>query len=354
MLKDRMIVAGLGQCGCVITNEMVNMNKRYFGCYVNSAIGDVKNLNNIDMDNDVFIFSGMDGTGRNRKLVQQMAQKDILRLSPFVKKYNQFKYMLVVNSFDGGTGSGLLPLFIKTVKMVLPHIKINVLGILPRLDEDNLKLENTLDCLQELESVIDMVNDLKFINNNCGYSYDEINEQAIHEIDMAYSITGSHKADSIDNSDSENVNNCVGYGFILNLPERYNSIESALTIAKENSIFAVPNSFDCMYAGINVKEGVYDINELRKYIKASKSIYKTYNNKFNVIVLGGCDTPSEQIENIKNELQDRKDNNTTRVLNRSFGVNKDRKEETKQKANKKVVIEDEDLDDLFDDSFFRF
>ena len=354
MEKDKILLIGLGQCGNSLVNEMINKNKRYAGLFINSSLGDLAKIENAN-SNNAFIFNGTDGAGRNRSLAQSFIQNDIMRLSTFLLKFSQFKTFVLFSSLDGGSGSGSLPLVVKTLKEKLFKKSIvNVVGVLPKLSEDNLKLQNTLDCLAEIEMVLPCINSLRFIDNNTRETYGEINSEALAEIDMCYSIVGKHQEDSIDLQDSYNINSCVGYNFSLVLPDRFRNIEEAIQVAKESSVFALPDSFDCTYGAVNVKENIYNKNDLKALINADETVYTTYNqNKMNIIVLGGCDMPNEAIEYIKLELEDRKSNKKERNVRKGFGLSVNRTTPIPQKEIVETV-EDEDIDDMFDADFFRF
>lgn len=377
MEKNKVIFAGLGQCGCILADEMKSLNQRYSVMYLNSAIGDLNKLVNVDLDSNAFIYSAADGTGRDRVVAQEFLKKDAYRLNEFLKRFSQYNVLVAMASLDGGTGSGSLPLFIRYVKKALPHITINVVGVLPKLSEDNLKLKNTISCLKELESVMELINDIKFIDNNKRDYFYEINEEALRDIDAAYGINGNHIDGSIDTGDSYNVNNAVGYGVILKLPSRSvgSGIES-ISMAINNSVFAIPenllptedgkNRMVCEYAAINVKEGSYDYDKLKENILTDKTVYTTYNNKktsSNYIVLGGADMPTETIELIKLELEDRKKLTSNRPKRGGFGVGFSHDEDEEETvstrrssrgAATRVVEDDEDDEDLFDPDFFRF
>ena len=55
MEKNKVIFAGLGQCGCILADEMKSLNQRYSVMYLNSAIGDLNKLVNVDLDSNAFI-----------------------------------------------------------------------------------------------------------------------------------------------------------------------------------------------------------------------------------------------------------------------------------------------------------
>ena len=356
MEKSKILLIGLGQCGCNLVDEMITKNKRYAGVFINSSIGDLANIKNAN-SNNTFTFNGTDGAGRNRKLAQSFIQDDIMRLSSFLTKFSQFKTMVLFSSLDGGTGSGSLPFMIKVVKKLFKDAVVNVIGVLPRLDEDKLKLDNTLDCLSELEPLLKIINSIRFIDNNTRDTYAEINSEALEDFDLSYSIVGKHKEGNIDMQDSFNVNTAQGYTFTLRLPDRCVSLDEVVQVAKDNSVYALPDSFTCAYAGINVKEGKYNANELKKKVTATNTIYTTYNdNKFNVVVLGGCAMPKESITLIELE-RDKREEELKKVSSPDLGFglsSKTTNNTDTQNTKENVIVSDDDIsEDMFNADFFR-
>lgn len=345
MDKSKMLIAGIGQGGCIFANLMKLKDGRYTNIFINSSLGDMRGLKTADLDTNVFIYSGGDGSGSDRDKGKKYIINDSARLMSTLNKYKLFKYITVYFSTDGGTGSGSVVGFVSLAKNTLPNIKINLVGILPSLKEDNKKLENAKACIRDLDKVMHLINDLKFINNNKGESYDEINERAVNDIDNAYSMLGHHDIGSIDEGNLENICTSKGYGVILNLPSNYSNYDDAINSAKENSIFAIPSNIkDCEYAGIYVKEGKYNCEKLSEKFNADETIYKTYGKNFNLIALGGCEVPSQEIQDIEDELTERKLRKTSTKRNFSFNINDDDVKKDNKEQTSKIKIDDEDDD----------
>lgn len=351
MKRESMLVVGIGQCGCTLANLMKIKSKRYTPIFINSSAGDFKGLDNVNKNNS-FVYSGADGSGRNRAKAKEFIKSDQVRLGSFLKKYMQFEYATIFFSTDGGTGSGTAINTIKSIKALNKRMKINVVAVLPRLGEDNLQLNNSLECCSELSSVSEIINDVKFIDNDNGESYDEINRRAINDIDMAYSLQAHSEIGSIDESNLENVCLAQGYGVILNLPKHYNSIEESLTTARENSIFAIPNILDCSYGAVSLIKSDYEVEMILDELIADETIYKAYGDKVNAIVLGGCDFPNERLKDMEAELNDREMKKGSRKRNKGFSftskTTKTQEEDTSKELN---YIDDEDLESLFEDDF---
>lgn len=359
MKRDSLLIAGLGQCGNLLADLMRSVNQRYTPIYINSSLGDTKDLKWAKKDTNVFIYGGADGSGRDRRKAEQLIQLDKLRLASFIKKYAQFSYMLIFTSMAGGTGSGSVSEFVKIVKQVFPKMIINVVGVLPSLKEENLQLRNALDCYNDLSEISDLINDIKFINNNKGKNYSEINKESVLLIDKSYGMLGHSRVGSVDEDNLTKVTTAKGYGIILELPKHYSSLEDAITETQERSVFSMPSSLECVYGAINVTDK-YDIDNIVELVEADETIYKTYGDKMNVIALGGCNFPDGDIDDIEATLKERELRKSS-PKKRGFGFKPKYgttdKEESVVDENEEIskdYIDDDDLDKIFNPDNIRF
>lgn len=348
MERSQVLVAGLGQCGCILANGMKKKNGRYTPIFINSSRGDLKGLTFAN-DVNTFIYGGADGSGRDRDKAEGFILNDQLRLASFIKKYLQFNYMTVFFSTDGGTGSGTIKEYVKTVKKISPSMVVNLVGVLPNLKEDMLQLKNALSCLADLSEIAELVNDIKFINNNKGTNYEDINRCAIADIDAEYGLLAHSSIGSIDENNLDNVCTSKGYGVVLNMPTNYNDVSEAFVVARENSVFSIPNDLTCTYGAVCVKESDYNVDLLTQSLSADETIYKSYNLKNNIICLGGCEMPYDEINDIENELNEREMHRRSSNRNRGFNfkTNIVKKEKVNTTNQAYDVIDDDDLDALF-------
>lgn len=363
MDKSNILVTGLGQCGGKLADLMKEFNGRYTTTYLNSSLGDIKGLKHADVDSNVLIYSGTDGSGRDRGKAVNYFFTDKPRVATFIKRYIHYKHVIIFASLDGGTGSGTLIEYIKLIKQ-LTALTITVVGVLPRLKTELLNLENTTDCASELDEIKDLIDGLLLINNNkCSdMNYDEINLEAIQMIDRFFGMVGHHKDGSIDTDNLDRIILAKGYITLLKLPDEAKNIREAIKIAKENSIFALPETLSCRFAGINVMEGIYNKDDFSDKLKVKRTTYSTYNNKFNFIALGGCDMPTDDIEDIVDEIENKKENEPTDDVIKGFGIKvatsdtKDtshKREEPIKKRN--LFMDDDDIDSILSNpDDFRF
>lgn len=364
MKKENLLVVGLGQCGGTLADNLRTVNKRYTTIYINSSLGDLKNFKFAVLDKNVFIFSGVDGAGKNRSKAKTFISNERIRLASFLAMYSQFKNMLIFTSLGGGTGSGILPDFIRTVKQILPYITINLVAVLPGLDENKLEMGNAINCLKEIEEVGSLINDIKFINNNKRSTYSEINNEAVMDIDAAYGMLGHSKIGSIDEDNLTNVTNCKGYGVVLRLTSNTSNIKAAIEDAIRTSVFEIPRDINGIYGAVNVSEK-YSIKEIKSLLEVDETLYITHGNK-NVICLGGCDFPDDYIDELEMTLKEKlikSDNNepktfkfNSRYTDNNEAVADKNKAQHSNDAKKveKSYLDEDDIDKLFDLDTFNY
>lgn len=356
MKRDNLLVVGLGQCGCTLADLLRCVNHRYSTLYINSSLGDIKGLRYADIDNNVFIFSGVDGAGRNRKKAKTFFESDKMRLASFMKNFSQFKYMLIFTSFGGGTGSGTFTDFVEVCKTVMPSIVINLVGVLPSLKENKLELKNTIECLTEMNKISKLLNDVKYVNNDNGNSYKEINESCVKDIDLEYGMTAHSPIGSIDEDNLTNVTTCRGYGVVLRLESNPGDLSSSLENAKRKSVFELPPILKGVYGAINVPE-TYSVDEMRDCIQTKETLYMAYGKK-NVVAIGGCAFPKICIDNIESTLKEKemRDSGEEEIdfsfkpkYNTDVAIDVD-----KQIKQDRVFVDDDDIDKLFNEDNYNF
>ena len=81
---------GVGKTGNVLLNDMMNLDPRYVGLFINSAKGDMENLENFTKENS-FAIPQTNGSGKNR----DKAREYILRW-----KESFFELMSSYSEFD--------------------------------------------------------------------------------------------------------------------------------------------------------------------------------------------------------------------------------------------------------------
>lgn len=330
MEKSKILLVALGQGAGNIVDGLLSKNKSYNGLFFNSSLFDIKPLKNANIDKNVYLYPGTDGSGRDRTKSKEMIKDNANAIGTLLRKYPQTEVMVVFTSMAGGTGSGAIKTFIQIASAAIPTTKINVVAILPSLTEDQLSLRNTIECWNDINSIMNLISDIKFVDNNKRNTYKEINNEVVENLDLAYNLMGTHIDGTIDRKDSLRINTADGSGLVFKLYDGLKDAKSAIDLAIQNSIFAQPDTYDCDYLGINLKIDGYDPNEVAKSFEVYRSTYITYNNDFNVVVLGGCETPTKSIKLIKMALDDKSKRKLERYKKRSLIIDFDDEGSTKE------------------------
>lgn len=349
MEKGKMLLVSLGQGAGNIVDGLLSRNPRYNGLFLNSSLFDIKPLKNADMARNVYVYPGTDGSGRDRKKSKEMIKENVNAIGTLLSKYPLTEVVVVFTTMAGGTGSGAIKTFIQIAKKVLPNAKVNVVAVLPSLKEDELAFKNTMECWNDINSMMDLINDVKFVDNNKRNTYKEINNEVIESLDLAYNIIGIHADGSIDNKDSFRINTAEGSGLVLKLYDGLKDAKTAVDLAIKNSVFVQPDVYDCDYLGINLKIDGYDPYEVSKLFEVYRSTYITYNNKNNIVVLGGCETPTESINLIKMALDDKNKRKSSRSKKRSVII--DLNSDGNEKKEEADILDNSELDGLLEDNF---
>lgn len=349
MEKSRMLLVSLGQGAGNIVDGLLSRNPRYNGLFLNSSLFDIRPLKNADMEKNVYVYPGTDGSGRDRNKSKEMIRDNANAIGTLLRKYPITETIVVFTTMAGGTGSGAIKTFIQIAKKALPNAKVNVVAILPSLKEDELAFKNTIECWNDINSIMDLINDVKFVDNNKRNTYKEINNEVIESLDLAYNLMGIHVDGNIDTEDSFRINTAEGSGLVLKLYDGLKDAKTAVDLAIKNSVFVQPDVYDCDYLGINLKIDGYDPDEVAKLFEVYRSTYITYNSKNNIVVLGGCETPTESIKLIKMALEDKNKRNLTRKKKRSVII--DLSTDSEEKKEELDVLNDSELNNLFEDNY---
>lgn len=323
MEKSKILLVALGQGAGNIVDGLLSRNKGYNGLFFNSSLFDIKPLKNANIDKNVYLYPGTDGSGRDRNKSKEMIRDNANAIGTLLRKYPQTEVMVIFTSMAGGTGSGAVKTFIQIASAAIPSTKINVVAILPSLTEDQLSFKNTIECWNDINSVINLISDIKFVDNNKRNTYREINNEVVESLDLSYNLMGIHVDGNIDKKDSFRINTAEGSGLVLKLYDGLKDEKAAIDLAIKNSVFAQPDTYDCDYLGINLKTDGYDPNEVSKCFEVYKSTYITYNSEFNIVVLGGCETPTESIKLVKMALDDKSKRKLSRNRDRGIIINLD-------------------------------
>lgn len=317
MQKSRILLIGSGRCGNHIVNDMIEMDGRYTGLFMNTTEVDLADLPHANTRN-TFIIPNASGTGKNRNLAKEYVIEEEEKVADRIMRYNQQDVIIAIASADGGSGSGITPLLMNVTKHMTEDKTINLVAVLPRYDEGKRSIENTLDFWNEVATLYKqgVINSIMLVDNNKRNTDEEINEKLVVELDACLGAEGL-----TDETDSWVVNNDIGYKIVLDLEEGYDTVEEAIDNCIKESVFVYP---DEGFKRCNSILGVmnpeaYDLEEAKEQYVAREFKKFGASDEFNTLILGGCRIPKEAIDVYVNLLKE---------------------------ANKESALDNDDLDDL--------
>ena len=360
MIKQDILSIGIGRCGNNLLNTLLSKDKRYLGLFVNSSLNDMVSLSNYERSAN-FLFPNTDGSGKNRDLADDFAKNNIHIFADIIMRYKQIKLFTFFFSFDGGTGSGSASRLIQATKRLFPDKKIMVVGVLPRNNSSKISLENSISCWNDIMSLKKdkIINTIKLIDNDACNSYDEINSNAINDLDTSFSLNNFDISGAIDQNDSFRINTADGYSILLNLNNNHSSIEDAIEEAKEKSVFIIPrNITECDYLGMLLQDGRYNVNESKDLFDVYKADFCGNSNGRNIIAIGGLEIPLNKIKKLKSSLHDleskssRRKESEEQLFIDEYSVEKDIKEEKKVEVKSNTPTS-ADLERIFNDDFWN-
>lgn len=302
---------GVGEAGGRVVKEILDRDNKYVGLFINTSSSDLEKLGEVE---NVFHIPGSKGSGRDRQKSKEFAKKHFESIIESIVSFSSQNVINLVFSTSGGSGSGLAPTI---AKMLLSMIRnagldkiVNMIVVLPSLNESKIALSNTIACWNEIMSISKMVNNMMFIDNNCGKPLNEINEEFADLFDTVMNIPAEidDELTQIDESDLGNVLFAKGCTCLYRIDVDFKgNKEDVLNSVYENSPFAKLDNFRSTHLCMSFNNFDYDI--VMNKFKPKDEYFKGYNSEDNIMVVSGLRPPKETIDLILTEIQYRDNEN---------------------------------------------
>jgi len=354
--KSSLLVIGSGGCGNRQLNEIMDLDGRYTGIFMNTNMSEMEDLKYFERQRRCFYVANADGTGKQRDLADMYIKEESPKFIDQLVKFTNQNVITLMGSVDGGTGSKAIILLTVLIKKHLPNKSVNLIATFPSMNEGEVAYNNTIETWNELLNLKKRgyIDSIQFVDNN---KYDEntINKLLARDFDDSFNLVG----DNLDNSDLEKAHLAKGYKVMLRLDKDITDVKKAIDTAIKKSCFYVPDNWECdvVVGSINTKS--HNLSEIKDTFEAFElNKFNTKEDGDSFIVLGGCEIPTEPIQLIKECLKEVKKRKRDRVVQDDLIV---------RTAKPKEIIENPELkpskskltaDDLRamqkDDSFWDF
>jgi cell division GTPase FtsZ len=174
----KLVVVGFGQCGGKVADEFSRLNNEALFhrrieiitdvFAVNTDVADLDSLSSIKSDPRHRILignrkTGSHGVGKINEVGAELAQKDGDKVIDAVRSSRHFyeaDAFLLIAGAAGGTGSGSMPIMVKTIKNRFKDKPVYALVVLPFEHEEKIDARtvyNSATCLKSTNQVADAI-----------------------------------------------------------------------------------------------------------------------------------------------------------------------------------------------------
>jgi len=215
-MKKNIAIVGLGNAG----SQVAFLAQKKYGdlfdvVYINSSEADLAMVEG-DIKFKIGEKEEVEGSGKDRSKMKGYLKDEIERIlstEKFTHKIiNEKKYVFVIASAAGGTGSGASPVLFEVLRTCFLDVHFILVGILPQLQASLMEQGNTLEFLNELyedlgENTTYMIYDNETTSDKAPTEGLEIvNECIVEDIRILSGIDNYPTPyDSIDEADIESI-----------------------------------------------------------------------------------------------------------------------------------------------------
>lgn len=351
--KSEILALGCGGCGNNQLDSLLKLDKRYTGIFFNTNMREMENLKTFDKDRRCFYIPNADGTGKDRTLTEGYLKIEAPKFAEMVSKFTIQKYITMFSSGNGGTGSKAVVMLPKLIKKISPDKIIGLMATFPSINETDIDFQNAIDFWNEMIDQYDkgFIDNLMFIDNNKLNSEQAINESALKDYNNMFEVV----AGKVDSSDLSRVFKEKGYNVILKLDRKIRNTSDAIDKAIDDSVFYVPENLECEVLVATVNTNDFNVSEIKNKIPSySFSKINETTEGDTIIVLGGCDIPTEPIELVQEALDELKAKaRTKREKRANLKVATKTIYNTVKEEQTSTTLSSKDLNEMFaDDSFW--
>ena len=207
---------GIGNCGSQAVALAEEKYPELFDCvYINTSESDLGMVNSESLKIKIGENDEVYGSGKNRNKMKAFLREDIKKVltnEDLIECIRDKKYVFIISSCAGGTGSGASPAMFEMLRTRFVDPQFVLVGVLPKLQDSMSDQGNSLEYLNELYETLG--NDTTYmIYDNDTVSHmsptralEVVNENIIEDIRIITGIDNfPTKYESIDSADMESL-----------------------------------------------------------------------------------------------------------------------------------------------------
>lgn len=160
MEEKTIAIVGIGNCGSQVAYLAERKYSSLFdSVYINTSESD---LSMVSPNENTLKFKignqkKVEGSGKNRTKMKEYLMADIGNIlgdEKLQQCISRKKYVFIVTSAAGGTGSGAGPVMLELMRQMFPDQHFVLVGVLPQIGASLMEQGNTLEFLNELYDVL--------------------------------------------------------------------------------------------------------------------------------------------------------------------------------------------------------
>lgn len=303
-MRNQFGILGLGACGSNIASLFEK--KQYTTVYVNTSQEDLNSIKGIHK----IAIPGAEGAAKDRKRVLQLATESFPDIIEKIQSVITQKYILVIFSSSGGTGSGLstpiLRYFSQSGKVCIPVV------VLPDENIESAKsCENAYNTCAELMSIQGL--GATFLLDNSNDDKFAINRKFVNEFDTFVNIKNSSIYGNIDMAERKQILSCPGIA-VIGKVSKTKSIASDVVHSLQNGIYAKIESKNAYYLGISTSNRSLDISSITREFVSIYDVFSGISESTTISIVSGLQWPLKRIERFKNKFEETVQNMNNTII----------------------------------------
>ena len=292
-MRTQFGILGMGQCGGNIASLFEQ--KQYTAVYLNTSKED---LNAIKGVHKIHI-EGADGAAKDRRKVLQLATESFQNIIEKINSILTQKYILVIFSSSGGTGSGLSTPILRYLsqigKVCIPIV------VLPNETVESAKAcENAYNACAELMAIQGL--GATFLLDNSNDDRFAINQKFVNDFDSFINLKNSSMYGNIDMAERKQILSCPGVS-VIGKVSKARSTASEIMHSLHNGIYAKIESKIAYYLGISTSNKSLDISSISKEFMGVYDVFSGVSEATTIAIVSGLQWPMKRIEKFKNKFE---------------------------------------------------
>lgn len=306
-MREQISVLGLGAAGSNVAQLFSELE--YSTAVLNSSQEDLNVIKNVA--HKIKIRNG-EGASKNRQAILKLAAESIDEIIENITTVLKNKYIIVIFSAGGGTGSGLSTFICSYLtqvgKVVIPVV------IFPDDAKESIRAcENTYNLIAELNGVQGL--GATFLLDNAKHEDKfAINNKFVRDMDAFLSINNCSQMGNLDKSEIKTLLSTPGVA-VLSKQSKSKSTVADVIGGIRNGIYADIESKTLMYLGISTSNKSFLITSLEQEFGVPYDTFIGYSEATTVTILTGLQLPIKRIKRFEDKV-----NNMSKIVQENLSI----------------------------------